>query len=452
MTTLSRVIWSEGMHLAQHHFQAQSRYFEELVSFTLGNLFHKPYGLVAVGLDVDALTNGTAAIIHARGVLPDGLTFDLPTDGLPQPLPIRDIFSPTQDSHLLLLGIPAFQPTRSNTGSADRNGPDVRFLTAERRVVDETTGSDEKRVGVARKNLRLLLDHEATGDLVTMPIARIRRDGSGNFIHDPEYIPPTLRIGGSARLVEILTRLVGILEAKADALIAERGSGAIGERGPNEVASFWLSHAVHASLGPLRHQLRSGEQSPETLYVEMARLAGALCTFSLHADANALPPYDHDRLDECFTALDRHIRSHLEVVVPTNLVTVRLQPSDDNLWSGRITDARSFERARWFLGVRSSLTGAEVISRVPRLVKVCSAEHIVKLVQRGHPGLTLEHVSVPPREIPVRSGAQYFSIAQGTPAGPHPCWGWITESGNVGVYVPDALPDAEFEVMVVLDG
>jgi len=24
---LSKVVWSEGMYLAQHHFQAQSRYF-----------------------------------------------------------------------------------------------------------------------------------------------------------------------------------------------------------------------------------------------------------------------------------------------------------------------------------------------------------------------------------------------------------------------------------------
>jgi len=452
MTALSRVVWSEGMHLAQHHFQAQNRYFEELVSFTVSNLFHKPYGLVTIGLDADALLNGTAALIHGRGVLPDGLVFDLPADGAPAPLPIREIFSPTQDSHLLLLGIPAFHPGRSNTGAPGRNGTEARFLTAEQPVLDETTGSDEKRVGVARKNLRLLLDHQADDDLVTLPIARISRDGSGHFIYDPDYIPPTLRVGGSARLVELLTRLVGILEAKSDALIAERGSGALGDRGASEVASFWLSHAVHASLGPLRHHLRSGERAPEELYLEMSRLAGALCTFSLHSDPRSLPIYDHDHLGECFSALDRHIRSHLEVVVPTNVVTVRLQPSDANLWSGQVVDPRCFDRARWFLGVRSSLTGAEVISRTPRLAKVCSAEHIVKLVQRGHPGLTLEHVAVPPQAIPVRAGAQYFSIAQGTPAGPHPCWTWITESMQIGVYVPDALPDAELELVVVLDG
>ncbi|MDR0786635.1 MAG: type VI secretion system baseplate subunit TssK [Gemmatimonadota bacterium] len=447
MTTLSRVVWSEGMHLAQHHFQTQNRYFEDLVSFTVSHLFYKPYGLVAVGLDADALLNGTAALIHGRGVLPDGLVFDLPADGLPPPLPIREIFSPTQDGHLLLLGIPAFRPTRSNTAQGNRDA-DARFIAVEERVSDETTGSDEKQVGVAKKNLRLLLDGEAAEGLVTMPIARIVRDGAGHFVYDPDYIPPTMRVSGSARLMDMIARLAGILEAKADALIAERGSG---EYGQGEISNFWLSHTVHTGIGPLRHFLTSGDQSPEELYIELARLAGALCTFSLHSDARSLPAYDHDRPGECFGTLDRHIRAHLEVTVPTNVVTVRLQASDNNLWAGEIVDRRCFDRgALWFLAVRSSLPVTEVITRTPRLAKVCSSEHIVKLVQRGHPGLALEYVQVPPREISARAGTQYFSIASGTSAGPHPCWNWIAETSRIGVFAPDALPDVELELVVVL--
>ncbi len=451
MSGLARVVWSEGMHLAQHHFQAQSRYFEELVSHTMSSLFYKPYGLTSVGLDAAALLNGTAALIHARGVLPDGLVFNLPEDGLPHSLDVRDLFSPTQDRHLLLLGIPAFQPTRPNTAEPSQNGADARFVATQHPILDETTGEDEKKVGIARKNLRLVLDNGVDPDLVTIPIARIRRDGSGNFVYDPDYIPPTLRVGGSPRLVELLSRLVEILESKAEALAAERGSGSVGERGSGEIASFWLSHAVHASLGPLRHHLQSGELSPEELYVELARLAGALCTFSLTSDSRSVPAYDHDRLDECFGALDRHIRSHLDVVVPTNCVSVRLQKSDANLYAGNILDKRCFDRARWYLSVRTSGPAADAIAKVPRLVKVCSANHIVKLVQRGHPGLTLEHVQVPPSEIPQRAGAQYFEIVRGTATGVHPCWTWIVESGQVGVYVPDAIPDVELDLAVVLD-
>ena len=62
MTAPSRVVWSEGMHLAQHHFQVQSRYFEDSVSFAVSHLFFKVYGVVGCELDAHALRNGTVSI------------------------------------------------------------------------------------------------------------------------------------------------------------------------------------------------------------------------------------------------------------------------------------------------------------------------------------------------------------------------------------------------------
>jgi type VI secretion system protein ImpJ len=91
MKQLSQVVWNEGMHLAQHHFQAQSRFYEDTVQFALSALFFRPYGLVACELDRDALKNDTVALVHARGVMPDGLAFDSPSsDPAPNPSYRRD--------------------------------------------------------------------------------------------------------------------------------------------------------------------------------------------------------------------------------------------------------------------------------------------------------------------------------------------------------------------------
>ena len=56
------------MHLAQHHFQTQGRYFEDLAAFTLSNLFYRPYGFAGVEVDPEALLNWTVAVTHARVV------------------------------------------------------------------------------------------------------------------------------------------------------------------------------------------------------------------------------------------------------------------------------------------------------------------------------------------------------------------------------------------------
>ncbi len=449
MSNLSRVVWSEGMHLAQHHFQTQSGYFESLIGFTLSHLFFKPYGLVGCELDAEALRNGTVSVRHARGIMPDGLAFHFPLDPPPESLEVRDLFSPTHDSHRVLLAIPPYRPNHPNIApEAERNHREVRFLSATEQVRDEATGQDVKPVAVARKNFRLLLDTEGDEDHVTLPLARVRRDGAGHFIYDPEYIAPSLQIGASEALMQMLGRLLEMLDAKAESMLRERQGthASLAEYASREVASFWLSHAVHSSLAPLHHHHQVRNSHPEQLYLEMARLAGALCTFALSAHPRDLPLYDHDQLDRCFGALDRHIREHLDIVLPTNSVFIPLQPAEEHFYTGAVTDPRCFGRSHWLLGVRSSAGQGEVITRVPKLVKICSAKHIMRLVREAYPGLTLEHVASPPNEISPRLGTQYFHVRK-----EGPCWKSMVETTQVGVYAPAAIPGAELELAIVLE-
>ena len=172
------------MHLAQHHFQVQSRYFEESIQFALSHLFFASYGLAGYELDAAALRNGTVSLIHARGVMPDGLAFHIPdSDPAPDPLDIGPLFSPVHDSHRVLLTIPAHQ-RRGPNFALPNNGENaaVRYVAETALVLDETTGRDEKPISLGRKNFRLTLDDAIDDGMVSLPIARVRRDGTGHFI------------------------------------------------------------------------------------------------------------------------------------------------------------------------------------------------------------------------------------------------------------------------------
>jgi len=72
MKLLSRVVWSEGMHLGPHHFQVQSRYFEDSIQFAVSSLWFAAYGVAGLEPASEALRNGTVALVHARGIFPDG--------------------------------------------------------------------------------------------------------------------------------------------------------------------------------------------------------------------------------------------------------------------------------------------------------------------------------------------------------------------------------------------
>ncbi len=448
MKQLSRVVWSEGMHLAPHHFQAQSRYYEDTIHFATSALWFAPYGFSGWELDAEALKNGTVSVVHARGLFPDGLPFHLPEcDPPPPPRNITDDFSPVADRLLVYLGVPGRRedgPTCVlESGAAN---PSARYVAEPQTIPDENTGRDEKVVRVGRKNLRLYLEDELSEDVMAMPLARIMRDGAGHFVYDPEFIPPCLKISASPRLTQILTRLLDVLEDKSATLAPEAAGGeAAATFSQREVAGFWFRHSVNSALSSLRNLCLVKQGHPEEAYMELARLAGALSTFALDATPADIPLYDHDHLDRCFGELDERIRFHLETVLPTNCVSIALAPTQNYFYAGKITDARVFGRSRWIFSIRSRIGEAELIRLTPQLVKICSRAFIGKLVERALPGLTLTHLPVPPSAVAPKVERQYFAIAK---AGP--CWEHMVKTREVGVYVPGELPSPEIGIHVIL--
>ena len=446
---LSRVVWSEGMHLGPHHFQAQSRYFEDSIQFATSSLWFEPSGFVGLQLDADALKNGTVSIVNARGIFPDGLTFQMPeSDPLPAPRNIAELFPPTRDTLTILMAIAPRQSDGLNCAPSEAEANGARFIAEVRVFHDENTGRDEKPVKLGRKNVKLLLDTEPAGELLTMPVARIMRDGSGHFIPDPRFIPPVIQITASERLMVLLRRLIEILEDKSASVTGARktGGASLAEFSTRDIATFWLLHTVNASLAPLRHLCFTKRGHPEELYVELARLGGALCTFALDSHPRALPLYDHQRLDECFESLDLHIRTHLETIVPTNCLSIPLKLARDYFWEGDIADQRVLGRSRWVFALHSPAGEAAVIQRTPQLVKVCSSQFVGELVKRALPGCALTHLPVPPPAISTRVDTQYFGVSK---AGP--CWDHIVQTRRVGIYVPGELPDPEVELLIVLE-
>jgi type VI secretion system protein ImpJ len=450
MKLLSKIVWSEGMYLAPHHFQAQNRYFEDSVHFATSNLWNEIYGFAACEVDRDALQNGIISVSHARGIFQDGLAFDMPEcDSPPEARTFADLFSPTADYLTISLAVPRWIPDGKNCELEMIPDGTSRYVRQMQTLHDENTGRDEKPVSIGRKNIRLVLESEASDGLLTLPLARVMRDGAGHFTADPTFIPPCISVTASRRLMALLNRLVEILEEKSG-MVSEEQSQTQGKfqtgLSARQVSQFWFLHALNSSLTPLRHILLSKHSHPEELFREMSRLAGALCTFGLDTHPRTLPSYDHEHLDRCFDALDDHIRRLLEIVMPAQAIAIPLRPSARYFYEGNVLDPRCFGRSRWILGIRSQVGEADLITRTPQYVKVCSAKFVPDLVKRALPGLSLSHIPVPPSAIAARVDGQYFSINR-----TGPCWEHIMQTRKIGVYVPGELPLPEMELVVILE-
>lgn len=435
------------MYLAPHHFQAQSRYFEDSIQFMAESLLDGTYGVTGWALDDEALQNGTVSIVHATGIMPDGTAFHMPeSDAPPPPRDVTAVISPASNRLTVLLALPKRKQNGVNcTLAGVPNG--ARYVAEAQTLADDTTGQDEKPVRVGRKNLQIIFETEVTEDLITLPIARVMRSGTGTFVFDPAFIGPTLQIGASRRLMGVLGPLIELMEEKVAALArsAEASGDAIGFS-TREIASFWFLHTVNASLSPLRHFYYSKRGHPMELYLELSRLAGALCTFALESHPRMLPAYDHDHPDDCFAALERHIRDHLELIIPANCLVIPLHAAGDYLYAGEVTDQRCFGRSTWCLAVRADMGEVELASLVPQLVKICSEKFIAELVKRALPGLPLSHIPVPPPAIAAKAGTQYFLVNKSGPF-----WEHIVATKHVGIYVPGDIMNPALQLFAVLE-
>lgn len=445
---LSRVVWSEGMHLGPHHFQVQNRYFESLVHFTSSALAMEPWGVAGIQVDNDALRNGIFTLVHARGLFEDGLAFLIPEqDQAPEPRNLGDIFPPMDDFLDMHLAVAPLD-TKGPNCSADTAPPDgLRYIALAVQIPDELTGADPKEIRVGRKNLRLLSAAEAGGQL-TIPIARVLRETANQYALDPNYIPPLLRLQASERLMVLLRRIVDMMEERARLLVRPKdlAAGTAAGFSAEGISNAWFLHCVNAAIGPLRHLLLQQTAHPEELFVELSRLAGALCTFGLDSHPSTLPRYQHANLTKVFAGLDAHIRAHLELIVPSNCVRLQLKKAAQYFWEAAVTDQRLLSHSRWILGLRAKMGEADLLSGAPRLVKVCSKEFLPKLVSRALPGMTLKHLPAPPPAISPRVDYQYFGIDR---AGP--CWDHLVATRELGLYVPGEIPDPDVELMVVLE-
>ncbi len=157
-------------------------------------------------------------------------------------------------------------------------------------------GSDSEDMAVERHALSLRFAHDNNQDYITCPLARLVRDVQGNWTQDESYIPPLLAFNAHDGLVQRLDTLLLQLRAKCQRLMAMRreSNQRMADFAVADVSLFWLLNALNSAEPVLSDFLRYPAVHPELVWRELARLAGALLTFSLEHNVSAVPPYVHE--------------------------------------------------------------------------------------------------------------------------------------------------------------
>jgi type VI secretion system protein ImpJ len=453
----SKVLWGEGLFLRPQHFQRQDAYHEWRLADSMHALHPFAWGVRRLRVDTDALANGVLRLTELQLILPDGEMFNAPQeDELPETLSLANV--PAGVAEIVFHAALAPLRTHATNFSAADGGGDagngsaigsghaagsVRYAQHNAQAPDWFTGAAQAELAVLRRSLRLLPDGDPRGHLVSVPLLRVRRSGTGAFELDARFIPPALSIAAVPALVSLLRRLMDTLQAKVDALYGfhREPSKHVIEFRSGDVASFWLLHTASSAYAGLSHLHHHPELHPERLYQRLLELAGALMTFSKRFSLANLPAYSHEAPERAFTEIDHMLRELLETVISTRYFAIALEQVKPSFFNGRIDSQKVTASTTLILAVQAGLPAAEVIDIIPVRLKAGAPDDVDKLVLSAMAGVRLTHMPQVPAAIPVRPGAYYFQLdSRG------PLYERMLQAQTLTLYAPSGIPELNLEL------
>ncbi len=445
---IHRPLWIEGAFLSPQQFQQQARW-EAFHRHCLDrlSLIH-PWGILAARFDADALRLNRLQAEHLHVRLADGVLID--TDRCDRLPPVRDLTQVIPAGLHRVVALLALPQEHANGDNCRRDAEDAGRPVRYRQEwidVQDVLGHDSVSMAVERYALSLRFDFDINGEYLTCPVARLVRDGRGAWELDCQFVPPLLSFGASDTMYRALGLLVTRLQAKRRRLMGMRreSNRRMADFAVADVTLFWLLNALNSNEPVLTDLLRHPALHPELVYRELVKLAGALLTFSLEQDIDAIPSYDHERLETVFPPLFGLIGTLLEASLPSRVLSLALEKTGSHYWKAPLSDGRLREAADFYLSVRAGVPAHQLQSQFPALCKIGAPDDVSDLVNTALNGVPLIPLGHVPAAIPLRLENQYFALDLN-----HPAATSMLAAGCCFLYVPGSLPDVQLELFAVL--
>jgi type VI secretion system protein ImpJ len=157
----------------------------------------------------------------------------------------------------------------------------------------------------------------------------------------------------------------------------------------------------------------------------------------------ALPNYEHQNLWECFSTAQSLVSQLLDEITAGPEYVFRLL-YDGTYYAADLNPAVFEARNRFYLVLKTEGDPKVVLQSLATIVKMSAREHLPILIARSLPGIKIEHLSVPPQELPRRAQSLYFALDSHSDL-----WAFVEKGRNLALYWDSAPEDLEAELMVV---
>jgi type VI secretion system protein ImpJ len=431
----NKPVWSEGVLVAQHHFQQQDRYHEQLLGDRVRGLVHYDWGITELEIDATALASNQFRIVRFKAIWPDGASISC-GEGHDQPAPpprnFESAFSAGVERLEVHLGLFHEGDAAAILSRPHEPQSGRRFVQETRAVPDLNSGSSAQDIEWARPNLRLFIGNERRDGYSVVRVAELIRQATGRAIVRDNHVPPVLHVEASPFLQAGLNRVLTVASSRQKDLSAERGQRHAGnvEFHASAAQSFWLLHTLNGVLPQLSHLLDTPRAHPEEVYWVLATLIGQLSSFSADSDPRTIPKFNYLELGEVFELMFARAVSLLSGQVDKPYVEVELERRSDGMYLGKLRDPK-LALHEIFVAIQANQVDAIVRDRAPAVLKIASWNQIYDVVKQARRGVRVDVEWNPSSALPVRPGVCFFRVRrEGT------FWDEISQSSTVALYLP----------------
>ena len=442
MTKQRKVMWIEGMFMLPQHFQQHDRYFENLIHRRCAVVRPYGYGFYRFAIDRELLQIGKLAIAEGQGVFPDGTPFCMPDDD-PLPLPL-DIPQEIHHEHVFL-GVPLRQAGVPENDTEEQPEALSRFRVAETETKDCNCGANRQAVvQIGNLKSRLLLEREECAGYACLGVGRILEIGADQqVIMEEHFIPPSLSCQAVPQLSALLRELHGLLQARGENLASRLTRPDHG--GVSDSADFMHLQLMNRYQPLLNHLAGLEGVHPEEFYRLIIQLAGEMATFFQDGKlVGELPPYNHDNLHGTLMPLMEQLRHYCLLDTVQRVTQISIVKAKFGIYGARLPEENLLDHAEFILAVNAEMPAQALLEQFPPQVKIGPGEEIEQLVRSHLPGITIEPLTVAPRQLPFHAGYTYFHLKKHGEL-----WHKMHKSVGFAIYIGGKFPGLKLELWAI---
>ncbi len=454
------LFWHQGLFLQPHHFQQMDLYVHSLM--VPYHRFIQPHlwGVGDLEIRESALENGTFHLTRGEFLFPDRTFVTVPGNGLAVSRSFDDSWVEREKPLTVYLGIRSLNDAGENVMVLPNLDNLAEIGTRMVTTADPEEVADLYQAGrpAQMKRLFYLLkifwetEIDQLGDYVMVPLARLEKSGDSILVSE-RFIPPCLNISVSNPLVKIVAEIRDEIASRGSQLEAFKSTRGIhtAEFGARDMVYLLALRSLNRYIPILSHLTESTPVHPWAAYGWIKQLIGELSSFSEGVSAMGetedsdlqLPKYDHRNLWNCFSRAQALITRLLDEITAGPEYIIQLL-YDGTYFSAEL-DPGIFEgRNRFYLVLDTEEDPEAVNNALATIAKLGSRETLPILIARALSGIGLQHLPLPPQELPRRAHCLYFQIEHQSDQ-----WARVQQGKNIALYWDTAPDDLKVELMIV---